>query len=213
MESQRDQQVVCQPLENQGPLLAATPMLQEVNRWNWFKLISPYFLFTEMCAKKPAEKNVTHNVVVGSCHCHEYWSSQSRARQRQRGQTYNQIVANDGKLFFHLTRANYGKSWQIRDKRWLIRDKWWQIKLPNSCRLLCSWHGSFSHGSKPLYENYNLRIYRVYRCIMMYILVFDVPFGDTTYGFVWKWGTPNSNRLKPHVPSSNDRLWLYPSMK
>jgi hypothetical protein len=61
-------------------------------------------------------------------------------------------VANDGKLFFHLTRANYGKSWQIRDKRWLIRDKWWQIKLPNSCRLLYSCHGSFSHGSKPLYE-------------------------------------------------------------
>lgn len=140
-ESQRDQQVVCQPLENQGPLLAATPMLQEVNRWNWFKLISPYFLFTEMCAKKPAEKNVTHNVVVGSRHCHEYWSSQSRARQRQRGQTYNQIVANDGKLFFHLTRANYGKSWQIRDKRWL-----------RSCRLLYSCRGSFSHGSKLLYE-------------------------------------------------------------
>ena len=151
-ESQRDQQVVCQPLENQGPLLAATPMLQEVNRWNWFKLISPYSLFTEMCAKKPAEKNVTHNVVVGSRHCHEYWSSQSRARQRQQGQTYNQIVANDGKLLFHLTRPNYGKSWQIRDKRWLIRDKWWQIKLPNSCRLLYSCHGSFSHGSKSLYE-------------------------------------------------------------
>ena len=71
---------------------------------------------------------------------------------RRRGR---QMVANDGKLYLHVTESNHGKSWQIRDKRWQMKANKRQMVTNqlNSDIHVDGCHGSFTYGSKSIYES------------------------------------------------------------
>ena len=58
----------------------------------------------------------------------------------------SQIVANRGKL-----ETNGGKWRQIRDN-------WWQINFPNSSIHVDGCHGSFTYGSKSIYDYFPIQL-------------------------------------------------------